>query len=148
MSDRTDEIRERVTEASPEPWEVIRGKEADDYGVTEKGVAGCTIAQMLCDEDAEFIAHARTDIPYLLAEVSSLESQLAEKDRWAGEQIQRAAEQIQKSAEEIRALEVRLQAVTEALMKVRTWIESDPCDVREPLEWIDEALTEPTERKP
>jgi hypothetical protein len=99
--------------------------------------------------DAESVCLALTEFPKLVAEVSSLESQLkqAQKELVNSKlQTKDFAEQALSWHERAKSAESRLQAVTEALIKVRTWIESDPCDVREPLEWIDEALAESTER--
>jgi len=40
------------------PWEVVPGDWSDDWGVTERGVAGQSIAQMVWENDARLIAAA------------------------------------------------------------------------------------------
>ena len=56
MTDRLEEIRSRAEAATPGPWEI---------GVTYNH-----------GRNATFIAHAREDIPYLLAEVERLQKDL------------------------------------------------------------------------
>jgi|SRR5690242_6038056 len=75
-------VRERAECATSGPWVVVKGQESDDYGVTESGcLSGKSIAQMCWGYDAEFIAHARTDIPRLLDEIARLQTEsVAERE--------------------------------------------------------------------
>jgi hypothetical protein len=59
-------IRERAEKATPGPW-IDNGNEIVAECKPNLGIAGA-----ISDEDAEFIAHARTDIPKLIAEVERL----------------------------------------------------------------------------
>ena len=68
MTDRIQEIRARCDTATPGPWEVVDGK---SFGVQSENK---NIAMCFRPENEHFIAHAREDIPYLLA-------QLAERDK-------------------------------------------------------------------
>lgn len=79
MSDRLDEIEARANAATPGAWERhpiayrggcvvsrVPGQPPQDVAITE-GHAG-SIA------DADFIAHARFDVPYLLARLRAAEA--------------------------------------------------------------------------
>lgn len=92
MSDRLDEIRGRVGKATIGPWiSEHDGKFIDggdqDWIVSECGschIKDCTCGYcdripesgVLYPHDAEFIAHSREDIPYLLSEVDRYKSYL------------------------------------------------------------------------
>ena len=74
MSDRLNEIRARAEAATPGPWRELDAA----YGmiVHDTGPDSAQIV-VLADSrfggpDSTFIAHAREDIPYLLAEVGYL----------------------------------------------------------------------------
>lgn len=90
MSDRLEEIKARAEKATPGPWSAD-----DEHGdipgaerawcvskITESGDYSHDIAYLSTDcadpigtqetADAEFIAHAREDIPWLVAEVERL----------------------------------------------------------------------------
>ena len=81
MTDRLDEIRARAEAATPGPWAAER---EDDYewivvGGTYEPDCRYVIADCGFDSpqsNATFIAHAREDIPYLLAEVERLRAAL------------------------------------------------------------------------
>ncbi len=101
MSERLEEIRKRADQATPGPWswdanapvrptwltedhperlalsELVNGKVwvATAHAVTEacEGEEFKTETIVVRDGDAEFIAHAREDIPYLLARIDALE---------------------------------------------------------------------------
>ena len=81
MSDRLSEIRARAEAATPGPWVAER---EDDYEWTVVGSTyepDCRYVIADCGFDspqsnATFIAHARADIPYLLAEVERLRAAL------------------------------------------------------------------------
>ena len=61
-------IRERCEKATPGPWEVVKGK---SFGVQSenKNIASC-----FRNENEDFIANARADIPALLGYIAKLEA--------------------------------------------------------------------------
>lgn len=77
MDDRLKEIKARCEAATPGPWEVGYSSLG---GMTVVNVRGsefpCWKTQIYKD-DAEFIAHARQDVPWLVAEVERLRAELA-----------------------------------------------------------------------
>ena len=88
MTDRYDEIRKRAWAAAPGPW-VWHWREDDDVwpGSIIGGVdTGRAYAVAMCPrygkesfaQDAEFIAHAREDVPWLIAEVDALRQNIHE----------------------------------------------------------------------
>lgn len=76
--ERLDEIRERVAKATPGPWRVINHPLRTGVG----GIAAVADDELIVETDsgyyppmrpdADFIAHARQDVPDLLAEVARL----------------------------------------------------------------------------
>ena len=71
-------IAARAEAATPGPWEV-----ADDFLMADAGTVISNQDEQggpswNDDDDAEFIAHAREDIPFLLALVTELQGQLAD----------------------------------------------------------------------
>lgn len=105
-AERLSEIRERTEKATPGPWSAadehgLLGPESSaawcvsrmrpgfesmgDRDVDEQGRRGgylYDIAEIFCDEkrespDAEFIAHAREDIPDLLTEIAGMRAKIA-----------------------------------------------------------------------
>jgi hypothetical protein len=64
------EIRERAEETSFEKA-YIKGDKWKGYEVKSEG-NGVVIAEVSCGTDAEFIAHAREDVPKLLGEIERL----------------------------------------------------------------------------
>lgn len=103
--DRIEQIRERAAAATPGPWGEFDGNE----GIRERGpmwmVANDEFHNPGPDpdapwlaveihvgvkEDAEFIAHARTDLPFLLAEYDRLQG-LVDKQMWLILDLQRSA---------------------------------------------------------
>ena len=84
MTDRLDEIRARTEAATPGPWRAYGNTvEQEKTGChqvvgTEFTGWGYMAHERLTtkDEDATFIANARNDIPYLLAEIERLRSAL------------------------------------------------------------------------
>ena len=93
---RLDEIRERVEAATPGPW-FVDGPEFGGLWVTAyrdgESIAGgqpvhpshkdqsFAVMAGLGDEDAAFIAAAREDVPFLLAEIARLQALLDERDQ-------------------------------------------------------------------
>jgi hypothetical protein len=80
------EIIARDDAAWAGPWRVITERDQDDCGDTIVGIEGpdadlfVVSDAELAKDDAEFIAHARTDVPALLAEVVRLKT---ERDQFA-----------------------------------------------------------------
>lgn len=87
MSLDLDEIEQRANAATPGPWRIVRDQTDGFYGEEAYDIHagdGSTVAQggtledggpsvgACYHEDAEFIAHAREDIPALIAEVKRL----------------------------------------------------------------------------
>jgi hypothetical protein len=67
-------IRQRAENAAAGPWDIFEG----GYVVQGDGmILGNPVAKCENDEDATFIAHARTDIPALLDYIAELEAELA-----------------------------------------------------------------------
>ena len=79
-----DEIERRANAATPGPWASRRNRDMRDYEVR----AGCVLAIVSeaasakhatsvreCGRNAAFIAHARTDVPALIARVRELEAE-------------------------------------------------------------------------
>jgi hypothetical protein len=66
-----DAIRARCEAATPGPWELTKDGRYEDHDECRINLPNDTIE--LCSyENGEFIAHARTDVPDLLAEVEQL----------------------------------------------------------------------------
>ena len=95
MTDRLAEIKARCEAATPGPW--CKVSDLPDYGVASMNHPGTLPDPVVtlnrkyrapgrpnlgCSEfDADFIAHAREDIPFLLAEVERLRALEAEHKR-------------------------------------------------------------------
>jgi hypothetical protein len=76
--DREQEIRARAEAATPGPW---RSAEATDSFVSQVLAAdGRTLGRVAADDNATFMAHAREDVPWLLAENARLRARAAELD--------------------------------------------------------------------
>ena len=92
MSDeRLEQIQARAVAATPGPWDCYGdgAYEVFDAGEYRDGDPGEVVAPVVTKlNDAEFIAHARGDIPALLAEVARLREALTITD----EMVERAAE--------------------------------------------------------
>lgn len=68
------EIEARANAATPGPWYAGNGH---PYVTTERMGFGIVVARALEGNDCTFIAHARTDVPVLIAEVRRLTAALA-----------------------------------------------------------------------
>jgi hypothetical protein len=96
MTDRKAEIRERDEKATPGPWKLFHFLQgvyevckADNYAC-----GGVCVSHIKAD--ADFIAHARSDIPWLLSLVDEFEAQVAsERDK----ALEEAAALCEKEAE-------------------------------------------------
>lgn len=120
---RLDEIKAREQAAFGGPWEAL---DADENGMHAVAVDGTVLVEVGDFCDAEFIAHARDDIPHLLALVESLTADrdalritaslaglaAEERDMWRGR------------AERARAVVARVEALAEE------WDGDDSCDNR------------------
>lgn len=73
-SEQLNAIKERAEKATPGPWEL----DTDDNGIWNEGGRNYLGSVNLSITDAEFIAHAREDIPQLVAEVERLQKRLSE----------------------------------------------------------------------
>lgn len=78
--DELNEIKARVEVATPGPWEKIeshKGKKEPMYGIYTWDKKAITGWNRVCQpgNDAAFIAHARADIPALLAHIEALHLQ-------------------------------------------------------------------------
>lgn len=74
-------IRERAERATPGPWqwEMLRRGVMGADTLVAMAVWGDEVTEQyiaISDADAEFIAHAREDIPKLLAEIERLQAEL------------------------------------------------------------------------
>lgn len=91
-------IKARAEAATPGPWEVEKDSDIEDidfgpivdwpwriWGPDQAPLidfsGGCDVRS----EDAEFIAHVRTDIPRLLLEIENLQAKNAKLDKQLGE---------------------------------------------------------------
>jgi len=120
---RLDDIKAREQAAFGGPWEAL---DADENGMHAVAVDGTVLVEVGDFCDAEFIAHARDDIPHLLALVESLTADrdalritaslaglaAEERDMWRGR------------AERARAVVARVEALAEE------WDGDDSCDNR------------------
>ena len=72
--DKLDEIRQRTEAATPGPWAVkVKGNAVESHQVMSSGNGPVCSAISPKTKNAQFIAHSREDIPYLLSEVDRLE---------------------------------------------------------------------------
>jgi len=77
MTDRLDEIQARVRDSSSGPWDV------SGQSVLSQVVRSIPVAQNVVSPwDADFIAHSREDVPFLLAEVTRLTAIIEEAGVW------------------------------------------------------------------
>lgn len=70
-------IRERVAKATPGSWRVVRQDQHDPAATnTVAHIRGLVVegpySAIGCGDEADFIAHARADVPALLAEIDRL----------------------------------------------------------------------------
>lgn len=70
-------IKERVAKATPGPWEY----DEEDRGIWNKGALNYLGTVTLSHIDAEFITHAREDVPALVAEVERLQKRLEQTEK-------------------------------------------------------------------
>ena len=139
-------IGKRLESVNPAPWIAVRGKDYQgenwlicDAGVFDRGDESDTAlvttdgvhASRLCADsidDAEFIAHARMDVPWLLLALTAAEA------RADGAELQRVtlqneydayAQRLGNQHAELKAKLARLEAVKEAAKTVDEWHHKD-----------------------
>jgi len=105
--DEIETMLARANAATPGPWEAKRGplivvcppserENAESLSVAAPGIKYGVVPQGIVHKsDAEFIAHARDDVPKLVAEVRRLQAELA-KLREHNDHIKRVLEMIPK----------------------------------------------------
>lgn len=115
MADRLQEIRDRAASASPGPWVLTDGwGPADDGRMRFLRIATADLTRTVVGtepgadihagrEDAEFIAHARADVDWLLGECDAKEFLKA----CAEAALQRAEAALQKARAEVERLRKR-----------------------------------------
>lgn len=84
VADRLESIRERVEAATEGPW-LTDGPHRDTGEIRRRGGGmSAVVGQMnVCfrpEKDAEFVAAARSDVPYLLSLVEEVGEAIAEDD--------------------------------------------------------------------
>ena len=75
-ADRLAEIRARAEAATPGPWREPRNGLGLGWTIFPKNSKGWSIATCDSGTDADFIAHAREDVPYLLERVAKLQEHI------------------------------------------------------------------------
>lgn len=74
-------IRERAEKATPGPWTIHSWGEITSFDVTQRYVAqaiAINAGYEVAKANADFIAHARTDVPALIDEIERLRRELAD----------------------------------------------------------------------
>lgn len=136
---RLDEIKAREQAAFGGPWEAL---DADENGMHAVAVDGTVLVEVGDFCDAEFIAHARDDIPHLLALVESLTADrdalritaslaglaAEERDMWRGcaERARAVVARVEKLAGQWERL-----AVTAINPDSREWLQACAATLRE-----------------
>jgi hypothetical protein len=74
------EIEERAEKATPGPWKLSRGAQADAYAIEGEAwtIAHVKFVRTETEANAELLAHSRQDIPKLIA---ALRETQAQRDR-------------------------------------------------------------------
>lgn len=75
-AEQIEEIRKRAEAATAGPWGVEESRYSGSYNVGIVDWSSDFSACLCPKNDAEFIAHAREDVPALLAEVERLQKEL------------------------------------------------------------------------
>ena len=82
MPDRLQEIRARLDAATPGPWRTEGPCMSGDgtYGVWSEADPGePTIAYRMAEADADFIAHSRDDVAWLMREVGAARREIRDE---------------------------------------------------------------------
>lgn len=121
--DRLEEIREREQAATPGSWNIDRDGQIRSGIIL---VAGCNPiirnGELWSDgirypnsSNAEFIAHTREDIPYLLSEIDHLKDIEQKRDAYWGNVINSVQELVMEKEGEIDRLTARVEALEGAI---------------------------------
>jgi len=113
MSD-LDEIERRANAATPGPWEGKRngGVYAGDREPVFETGCGCCSDPDLTEENAAFIAAARTDVPALIARVRELETECERMKTFAAQNF---SQMIRQEAEQMREYGLSYEGVRKVL---------------------------------
>jgi hypothetical protein len=134
IDERLQAIRIRAQQASKGPW-YRHGGVFESHGSVSHWAAPVTqnaahsVADVMSVTDADFIAHSREDVPYLLAQVADLQSQieeltiaLHEGDRRIVELDTEVATERQRLQSQIETLTASRDALLAALERTREYI--------------------------
>lgn len=119
------EIRARAEAATPGPWSnTYFGGRCQTVtkqrpGMTKLSIANCS-ASLNGEADATFIAHARQDVPALLADREELQRQLAETRERAnqiGAEMRMLVKQRDEARKQVEAAETACAALREAMLR-------------------------------
>lgn len=123
------EIQQRCDAASKGPWEPIYAEDRRHMGwVRGSGPLDRTICLVgASDEDEEaanidFIAHARTDIPYLLAALTALTERNAELEAMLAHSIKLTPHEIQSNFDRVKFAEGLIRQLPENHDGRNTWL--------------------------
>ena len=131
--DRLEEIRARVDAATAGPWTADRDLADYDAGLHNvwEGIEGgyrAVAHDIFAFADAEFIAHAREDIPCLLSRLEAAEERLQayEEPGWttAVQKVQTLKAALEAAEADARQLETALEEIEADLDHARRFVES------------------------
>lgn len=134
MANKIDEIRKRLKDATPGPWEYVPADDCDDWQLyngeftfIKQDDSGVPVST----EDGEFIANAPTDIDFLLGEVSRLKAELERAKgeiatlEWHNKNIEGCGKIVVKECEELKLLAV---SATDLLRNYSAFRAGNYCD--------------------
>jgi len=118
-------IKERVAKATPGPWEY----DEEERGIWNKGGFNYLGTVTLSHNSAEFIAHAREDVPALVAEVEYLRGMLRDTRKIVRQKV-KEVKTLQNACKNHKAkqeaLVIKNEQLCEALIDIATtWQDSD-----------------------
>ena len=139
-ADRLAEIKAREQAAFGGPWEAL---DADENGMHAVAVDGTVLVEVGDFCDAEFIAHARDDIPHLLALVESLTAERDAAIAWRVEANRVHAARVESLREEFGKREDSQDRIRERLTaeveRLERW-KFEACEVMSGLRELGKAL--------
>jgi hypothetical protein len=118
MTADLDAIEARYEAATPGPWRVEKSWVVGGKGRGEWNVA-CVAGEP--PRDADFIAHARTDIPALLAAIDDYEARIAAQKSEMEAAVEREAQHLA-AIDELEARNAKLEAVAEAAKEATLYL--------------------------
>ena len=137
---RLEEIKARAEAATEGPWEAL---DADENGMHAVAVDGTVLVEVGDFCDAEFIAHARDDIPHLLALVESLTAERDAAIAWRVEANRVHAARVESLREEFGKREDSQDRIRERLTaeveRLERW-KFEACEVMSGLRELGKAL--------